>query len=350
MKKHEAIQLLKLMRVPADTIDYSNGWVKSSCPLAPATHSGGTDENPSFGIKISDDLSYYNCFSCGHGTVSGLIHRFNFEVEYIGAVNKYYGDTQYSIDGSNRLDYEDKFSQTVSETVQKPVPVEYLDKYPLLEEAIGAAALRVREWLLCRGIALEVAYQYQTRFDVYGNVIFPMIGPDGTTIYALQFRSTADKKFWYFKDEISGEEFPKGAIWYGHQTLTGDSVLLVESQTDVLRLKTLGVKMPVLASCGSVTHGQLNSLYQKDYYIGYDADNSGEQKKRRTIFTLQSSAQRIFVLDWSTVLRNDPGDLGSRNELTEVYNNRLLLKGGDEILKDIGYKETFEPNKQAEKI
>lgn len=40
--------------------------VRATCPLAPYTHAGGRDRNPSFGVKVSEEeASSFSCFSCG---------------------------------------------------------------------------------------------------------------------------------------------------------------------------------------------------------------------------------------------------------------------------------------------
>ena len=51
-----------------------NRWV-GTCPLATWTHSGGTDNSPSFAVwKSKSGWVKYNCFGCGHsGTARGLI-------------------------------------------------------------------------------------------------------------------------------------------------------------------------------------------------------------------------------------------------------------------------------------
>ena len=45
----------------------SHSWVKATCPLAPFTHSGGTDRRPSFGVSIHEnDQSKAHCLTCGY--------------------------------------------------------------------------------------------------------------------------------------------------------------------------------------------------------------------------------------------------------------------------------------------
>lgn len=48
----------------------ATGWVMGNCPFAPWLHARGTDNSPSFGIKVSDkrdtfNRSAYKCLSCG---------------------------------------------------------------------------------------------------------------------------------------------------------------------------------------------------------------------------------------------------------------------------------------------
>lgn len=52
-------------------------WLMSSCPLAPWTHSGGTDSRPSFGVHEGSGVSGTHCFSCGFsGGMLALVRKY----------------------------------------------------------------------------------------------------------------------------------------------------------------------------------------------------------------------------------------------------------------------------------
>lgn len=69
MNERDIITLLSLIegrRVHTRTS--GSGWVQAPCPFARWNHSGGTDRNASFGIKINNNgPSGYHCMSCAAG-------------------------------------------------------------------------------------------------------------------------------------------------------------------------------------------------------------------------------------------------------------------------------------------
>src|ERR1035437_1907454 len=58
-----------------------NGWIASSCPLAPWTHSGGHDAHPSFGIVVEEHkLSSFKCLACHErGTIRHLYYLYTMK-------------------------------------------------------------------------------------------------------------------------------------------------------------------------------------------------------------------------------------------------------------------------------
>lgn len=66
--------VLLLKKLGCDKVKVrSNGWVVSSCPLAPYTHGGGIDSSPSFGVHAQDGRSGFRCLSCGRAGDLGLL-------------------------------------------------------------------------------------------------------------------------------------------------------------------------------------------------------------------------------------------------------------------------------------
>jgi len=66
-----------LQRMGVEHAQMSGEWIRCACPLAPWTHAGGTDKNPSFGVKEARGISGVNCFSCGFkGGMLQLVRRF----------------------------------------------------------------------------------------------------------------------------------------------------------------------------------------------------------------------------------------------------------------------------------
>jgi DNA primase len=77
MKLDEARYLME--RVGGEKFSVSGrGWLRSTCPFARWTHSGGTDAQPSFAVVTEDaGMSSYKCYGCGlKGTMSTFVFRY----------------------------------------------------------------------------------------------------------------------------------------------------------------------------------------------------------------------------------------------------------------------------------
>lgn len=63
MIKEKVLYLLSLAGI-SNTKDTGDS-IMISCPFSRWTHKNGSDRKPSFGIRYGNDISIYNCFSCG---------------------------------------------------------------------------------------------------------------------------------------------------------------------------------------------------------------------------------------------------------------------------------------------
>lgn len=97
-------------------------WLKTSCPLAPWLHAGGTDNNPSFGVHLSDhDRSVFHCFSCHRrGTMSMLLSM----------VERYTGDSFRDL--KDEIDHSEMFMFELPEwdMATSTVPLKRLEALP----------------------------------------------------------------------------------------------------------------------------------------------------------------------------------------------------------------------------
>jgi len=330
MLMRDAVNLLMLMGVDSESIieDSDRDWVRCACPLASATHSGGIDSNPSFGIHIREgEFSQYKCFTCGRGTVSDLIHRYNFLIDnYNPKVSSYYIESQYANEAKQQT-YKDKYSKEEREAKDciTEIPEDLLSQFPLLYGAIGGVALRAKEYLLNRGVSLDVAYEYKIRFDKYSNLILPFIDLD-KKIYGLHIRSITDKVFWHFSNK--SVRYNKPNCWFGMSNWNFKvPTIVVEGQFDLLRIKTLAPELNVIASCGTPSFAKLSRLSVCNEVIcGYDADEAGRKYVGTTVHQLMNSnaAVRVYYIDWSLCNIKDAGELFDKSQLLQCLREKVL--------------------------
>ena len=377
MRIKHVLKFLQLLRASQISISEDEDWVRCSCPLAPFTHFKGTDENPSFGIKVNPyGQSLYNCFTCGSGVLQDLLHIMNFTTGVPVAAQDYFSlHENFEYQGertapdnvlySNEF-WSDKYSLSLDEVKHEilPVPDVVLQHYPRVEDGTDREAGRVRDWCIGRGIDLEVAYKYGLRYDPEGmRIVFPITDSDGK-IYHLHSRSRMDKFFYYIRPDNSGYpelKWGRKDHWFGMQFYKADKpALLVESETDVLRLESLGVENS-LASCGQVNKWKLDRILSNLIYLGFDSDRAGAKYCMKAIRILHSRSilARLF---WRTILlrpeeyfstgrikhrekrAKDAGDIITSEQLDRVFAGRKFIEiGGDGhvILKDTTLENKF---------
>jgi 5S rRNA maturation endonuclease (ribonuclease M5) len=340
MRRGDIIQFLRLLR--AGNIDTSGSdWVQASCPLAVRTHQKGEDRRPSFGIKVNDKgESCYNCFVCGHGSLQGLMHRITWLIGYNPQASDWLSLKEIFVDEDRTPEFTEIYSQPVQKEAPRQVPNLILQNYPVIQEKDDN---QTAQYLQGRGIDLGVAHAYRVRRDSRNDGLIFCIRDVDMKVYLMHFRSIKEKIFYYLTPTVLGYQglrWGRQDFWYGIEFVDfSQPVILVESETDVLRLRTLGVGN-VMASCGPIGEDKLSRLSASRYLLGFDADDQGNHYAKVVAEHVHSSAVVDF-LDWAVVGKNDAGDLDSREEWDAVLLNaiRIGVKGGEK--QSIEYPEKF---------
>ena len=351
MRLPDIINFLKLLGVGEIKISEDEDWARCSCPLAPFTHFKGKDENPSFGIIVNDiGESAYHCFTCGSGRLFDLVHKLQWTVGITLSARHFFGHAEifdeeqlgdpsdYTI-GSG---FDDVYQRVILGKRKVKVPDKILDSYPLLQYSdYEENKAEIEQYFLNRGILPEVLWEYGTRHDPDKHlIIFPMIDSDGEA-YRLHVKLVLEKTFWYLTPELLGvadryEAWGRKDYWYGYQFLDPSlPLVLVESETDLLRLRSLGVKN-VIASCGALNKYKIKRIPNYSILLGFDADNAGSKYTMKAI-KLFDKQRKLYKLDWSLVNvtrytlkrripklvpANDAGDLETLEQYEYVLANK----------------------------
>jgi hypothetical protein len=359
MRLNDIIAFLRVLRAGEIRVSDDEKWVRCSCPLAPFTHIKGTDENPSFGISVNDEgESGYNCFTCGSGRLSDLIHVMHWTVgiskraeDFYSISEIFYGEErgEDAITNVKKEYWDEKYGKVYTIPPKMPVPTVVLRHYPLLEgNEKEYEAKRILEYLVGRGIPDYLLYEYKVRYDPHKQeIIFPIIDDD-SKIYRLHVRNRRDKTFYYKTPDNTGypdlDSWGRKDYWFGYQFYDPSiPAYLVESETDLLRLRALGVEN-VIATCGSLTPGKLDRLSSPHYYLGFDSDSPGAKftyKAIRHLSEVQPSAG-LTRLNWNCVLlpyytpkrrirkwrpAKDAGDIATSEQLEKVFKHASPIRG-----------------------
>lgn len=318
-------------------------WVNSTCPLASVSHEKGTDKRPSFGILINEKgESLYQCFTCTDpAPLSGLIHNlWMLDISGWPEAMEIYGKHEIFSNTDKVFAFLPQWENREEKTVQKTeVPEIILDKFPLLQMYSGYEAKRCKEFLSeSRGIDTHTQNHFRLRFSENDRlIIFPRIDKE-ERIWWLRARSRLSKVFFSISHTYASNKWGDEAVrhpnasrdfwgdsshFFGEQFLTKEPVIIVESETDVLRLHTLGI-YNVIASGGGIQKAQLDRLYHNVVILGFDADIPG-LKNRIKAEKYFKGYSTLFALDWKIAGIKDAGELGSRADFDKVYNKKILL-------------------------
>lgn len=254
----------------AEIVDHKD-WVNTPCPLAFATHDGGTDSSPSFGISIDNLSSKYNCFTCGSkGTMTGLVKKLErlsgesyplleeyVEAEEIGGIIPTWDMGE---------DHNDEHNRVSEDTIYM---YDTIDHHPYLDLRgfpAGVAELA----------GIRIDYKDE-EIDGRERLLFPVYSITGGEKRFMGFtgRATDDNKILKVKDYYG---LKKSEALLGIEYIKPEHkfIVTVEGLFAYLRLRQYGV--PVVAIMGSnMSVDQANMLIEfgKPVYLMFDNDKAG---------------------------------------------------------------------------
>jgi 5S rRNA maturation endonuclease (ribonuclease M5) len=365
MNLSNSIQFAKLIGAGDIKISEDEDWIRFSCPLAPFTHVKGRDENPSFGIRINDEgESAFNCFTCGSGSLRSLLIKLTWTVGLSVRARQFYSlneifDKEVETKNDNySLHYDEIYSRKNKKYSVRPVPQEVLSQYDLLEDCVfDKEKDQVENYFLGRGIPPHVLYDYEVRIDPLSLwIIFPIIDSDHLT-YRLHVKLVEEKTFFHITPKLAGIEdeevrWGRKDYWFGMQYYDSTKpVILVESETDLLRLRALGAEN-VLASCGPLNKYKMDRIVNEEVLIGFDSDQAGGDYSMKAIHHFKKRS--LFRLHWNSIqvkyytpkkriekLRpaKDAGDLENEEQLAHVLKHKVPV--GRLPLDTAGYKDYY---------
>lgn len=239
MSPEAAIKFLKALGAKDAKYDGGN-WVKAPCILAPWTHKGGRDTNPSFGVKVNDMTPHYNCFSCRAGQLFTLIQ----EVEMFLAKDpsqKPYFDTALArtILENDGFDIEPlpEFSEFGGSGQEfQEWPEYFIDSFANWEFSARAA-----KYLKQRNVSTETAKAHGLKFDSkkdmivfpYYNLYGKLAGARGRAIELTGEPPKKQRHYDYTWNQVNNANL----VWYNEQALTEEKpVVIVEGQFDKMRV------------------------------------------------------------------------------------------------------------------
>jgi len=310
MNHTDAQRLLKALG--ANSITVNGEWVAASCVLAPWKHQRGKDAHPSFAIHCSaNDESFYNCYACGGGDLTSLIHQ----LKEFGA-----GPPKYDLKTAMQLVVADgnrPIAFNVKEWGAREV-VEYVT-FPEIWLATFMPATkspRAMRYLKSRKLTEDVVQALDLRYDSDKDAIcFPIRDFEGTLCglrgRRLEPKNDAPRYHMY------GNQHNKRntQVWYGEAWVDFDQpVVLCESVFDLASIYRV---YPNVCAPLSVAFKEQRAKRMDRAAVLvtlFDADKAGDRARAKiSAYLPRARVVHLYPPEGC----KDPGDM-SRAQLREL--------------------------------
>lgn len=361
MKEIDVIRLLRLMGYEDHEMVVRDEWINIICPLVDKRHKPGQRSltSPSAGISINPHgESLFKCFSCTPQPTKlvDLIISKSLENGYKdrSLVLFYQSHEVISESDSERAENavfeSDAFEKLIrfnkwkeerpkdNTELKKPeveaqFPNEILKFFPLLAPETDTVALLMKDYLTnVRKIGLAIIADMGIRYHKDRNlIIFPLTDIKGN-IQVLRARVCDPKNKTMFtissKTLKNKYNLPNirdtGASFGLHKVDATKPVIIVESETDCLLLKTHGFNNVIATTSASFSKSQIQHIPSPNLWVGFDNDDAG-RRATKNLITL-SNGKLIHVINWGNAGGKDPGDAENRLDLLRAINKKVLIE------------------------
>lgn len=273
--KEGALALLEALGKKGEV---SSGWVRSNCPLAPYLHEKGTDNKPSFGIRL--DTGRYNCFSCNSGSLTSLLLELEFhgyDADQLKLARAVLNNVELEVPPLPAFTEFDAPSHPPFEEW----PEYWLDQFP------SAVAVPVAlKYLEGRGLTLQEIADHDLRFDIVRQmVVYPFRNAYGKFAGARGRAVNPDglQHFDYTWNEVNNTKM----VWYNEPALAkGKPVVVVEGQLDCIKVLR-HYDCVVAGMTAKPTPEKLRKLMQAPAVVlMLDNDHTGRMARERFVKAL----------------------------------------------------------------
>lgn len=287
-------------------------WTTCSCPLAPFTHRNGRDSNPSFGIKQREGKLIYNCFSCGSGTVDGLVQT----LEYYTQKNPNFAHL-YDLKRARFLLHNTDFASIELEPFDSIQPVHEViewDENFLLKFPKAYDLKEPREYLQSRGVTERESNFYNIRYDLDRQLVcFPLYDVYGR-FCGLRGRGVTKEAMKHYDYDYRGINNSDSVFFNEPVIATLHPVIVVEGQFDLINVaRVYPYTVANLTSSFSGLKGE--KLLQADgVMLMLDNDDTGRRKAEKLHEKLEKGGQEVV-----TVFIGEDGQDPDNCSLEEIY-------------------------------
>lgn len=285
-------------------IQLRDEWVNFACPFAPWTHKGGSDLNPSSGVRINNTgESVFKCWSCGKSmSVSDMVLELLYLTRYKPKqviFNLKYAMDLISMEGEEGVihNYQPVDYEEVKSKKEVVFPKEWLKTFfkkydhPYLSE---------------RGIPPDIAEMFDLRIDIMDKRICTPLYSFTGQLLGLQGRSYVNSGLRYKLYDYQGKYNPH--VWGNEINCNlDDALILTEGSFDAMKIAT--VYQNVLFSLtSSLSERKLKRILDADKVITfYDYGTGGDTARAKIEKFFENTDSVVFDI----IPEKDLGDAGA---------------------------------------
>lgn len=272
--------------------------ISGSCPMH-VQRLGRADRHASWSMNRYTYL--HNCFSCGYkGTLTGLLLDLT-------------GTAPENIEAElSRMSFLQKMT-TTSPTATEPEPL-------LTDWSLRNLMVDVPDNLLrMRNLRRNAIDAYEVRWDTKKKCwVLPIRSIDGTLIGA-QYRQRGSVL-------TLPRNVPKSLTLFGITVVSSNTVALVESPLDAVRLFGLGI--PAVSSLGAWVSNEQCRILARNFsliIVALDNDPTGREASESTIRAINKLGSVAVPFDYDGIMEKDVGDVESDKVLIDAWKRSLCL-------------------------
>lgn len=265
--------------------------VQGLCPMHKA-RTGKEDHNPSW--WINSVTGAHICFSCGY---KGNVYTLVADIKGID-----YFDAKDYVTSSAELDVDVLLKR-----------IRELPQYVTIEEPIAMSEARLAVYteppeneLRKRFISAEAAKHHGVLWDANNEAwILPIRDPDNYTLWGWQEKGARGR---FFRNQPQGVK--KSRTVFGVEVMSTETLILVESPLDVVRLASAGYP-GAISTYGAILSEEQGKIMRraKNLMAAFDNDAAGKKACEQTLGFARKYGLDLKFFNYDGIDVKDVGDM-----------------------------------------
>jgi len=281
------------------------------CPMH-KSRTGKEDNHPSWWINTETGM--HLCFSCGYkGNIYTLVKDLK-DVDYFDAQN---------FVNEQKESTADYLLSRLRDLPQYVVPEEPLE---MSEARLAVFTDPPEKELRKRFITAEAALKCEVLWDPKNSSwILPIRSPENYSLWGWQEKGAQGR---FFKNQPGGVK--KSRTVFNVKNMSTDTVIIVESPLDVVRLETVGYTGAISTYGAATSDSQAKILRNaRTVMAAYDKDDAGRKASEEVLGYARKYGINLMFFNYNGIDVKDIGDMTEEQIHWGIKHARHMVEGKD---------------------